>query len=97
MQAKYVVKGNKECTLILPKSTHEVSGQICFDENIMFRGDIGGPLMRMYYVTADSEDEQWYLEGTIFKLKDFEQSGAPLIYVKMSKYTKWILNNLKHP
>ncbi|KAF2899036.1 hypothetical protein ILUMI_07139 [Ignelater luminosus] len=97
MQTKFFVEESNECTSTLPKSIREVSGLICSDKNVIYRGDTGGPLMRIYYMSDDFNNEHWYLEGIIFKLRDFEEVGAPLIYMKTSKYTKWILNNLKHP
>ncbi|KAF2896091.1 hypothetical protein ILUMI_10089 [Ignelater luminosus] len=57
------------------------------------RGDSGGPLMRSFK-NNPGDLEQWYLEGIVGSGIGCGRMGSPGIYIRVSHYTKWIIDKL---
>jgi len=69
--------------------------QLCYTNQLATEGcgDPGSPLMRKYHKSDATDEEQYYLEGIILG-PNYCRRDLPCLYTKVSRYTKWILNQL---
>lgn len=63
------------------------------DKKDSCRGDSGGPLMTTHLANKTA---RWYQEGVVsFGVGDCGRLGVPSVYTRVSKYYKWILDNIR--
>lgn len=56
------------------------------------QGDSGGPLMSLEVIRNEL---RWYVQGVVSTgPKDCGKANNPALYTRVSKYLKWILDNV---
>ncbi|KAF2896092.1 hypothetical protein ILUMI_10090 [Ignelater luminosus] len=60
-------------------------------------GESGVPLLVPYKLpnTAEILEDQWYLEGLTLKGFGCARPGEPGLYMRLSRYVSWIINNIR--
>lgn len=76
-------------------------GRICAkstDNAPLCNGESGTPLIVPYNLpkhTAETLEDQWYLEGLMLKGFGCDGPGTPGLYMRISRYVTWIINNIR--
>ncbi|KAF2897743.1 hypothetical protein ILUMI_08433 [Ignelater luminosus] len=96
-QAPY--QSQENCSKVLNSGKFDKFGEACAggegSVNACF-ADLGAPVIKAFPKTDENKEKQWYQEGIIYEKHGCKENETPfLIYIRLSNYTEWILNNLK--
>lgn len=98
LKVQVPIVSNEDCSKVFTNFTHVNPNQACAGGEggrDACKGDSGGPLMTKYPKVDETEEEQWYQEGIIYRGLGCGRKNVPGLYARVSRYTNWILNNLK--